>query len=631
MALNNFISKPRLIILVVCFILFAGYVIVSYGVLAFKENKVAVNATIEIERGSILDNSGKPLAVDTTFYHLAATPSLLKNKEGLAAQVIAPVTGLAPETIKDMILSSRTDFLYIKKKLSESQHDDLLTAINNNELRNGLFFDTIPGRIYPENALASQVVGFMGDDGIGLSGIEYSMQDVLSPEIPALNDITENTTLRGKNVYLTIDSILQYKLEKIADEAMRSTEAESLMLIAMEAKTGEILSYISLPAANLNEYPSSSPAQQMNRPTVIAYEPGSVFKIFSVASFIESGVINKNDTFVCDGRFEITDAKGEKVVMTCLDHHGRITAEEALKYSCNDALAQMSQKIDTELFLEYIHKFGFGAKTGIELPTETRGFVNSPENKSIWSLRSKPTISIGQEISVSAVQMVQAASTIANGGVPVQPTLISKIVDASGNIEFEHEPTYKERVISESTAKYILGCMETVARTGTGHRANLADVSIGVKTGTAQMLDENGHGYSDTDFLSNCMAIFPVDSPEIILYIVISKAKGETYAGRIVAPVIAQAADVIIDHLGMARANAASIMHSGSISFYTGKPAEIGDTLPDFTGTPKKLLTDLLDRTDLTIRIEGDGYVVSQNPPPGTPVTEGMVIELNLE
>lgn len=630
MALNNFFSKPRLIILIVFFILFAAYIIVSYGILAFKENSTTASVSIEVERGSILDNSGKPLAVDTTFYHLAATPSMLEGKEGLAAQTVAPVTGIAPDTIKEMILNARSDFLYIKKKLTESQHDELVTAIEKSGLR-GLYFDSIPGRIYPENELASQVIGFMGDDGKGYSGIEYTMQDVLSPEIPALNDITENTTLRGKNVYLTIDSTLQHKLEAIAVDAITTTEAESLMLIAMEAKTGEILSYISLPSVNLNEYSSSTAEEQLNRPTVIAYEPGSVFKIFSVASFIESGAISKDETFVCDGRFEITDSKGEKVVMTCLDHHGKITAEEALKYSCNDALAQMSQKIDTQLFLDYIHKFGFGAKTGIELSGETRGFVNSPENKSFWSLRSKPTISIGQEISVSAVQMVQAASAIANGGIPVQPTLISKIKDATGKIESQHTPVYKDQVISKSTADYLLSCMETVAKTGTGHRANIKDVSIGVKTGTAQMLNENGHGYSETDFVSNCMAIFPIDSPEIILYIVINKAKGETYAGRIVAPVIAQAADVIIDHLGMIRANAASIYHSGTISFYTGKQVEVGDTLPDFTGTPKKLLTDLLSRDDLIIRIEGNGYVVSQNPPPGTPVTPNMTIELQLE
>ncbi|MCR4939630.1 MAG: transpeptidase family protein [Treponemataceae bacterium] len=627
--MNNFFSKPRLIILVIFFLIFAGYIIFFYGSLAFKENKTSVNVSIEVERGSILDKSGKPLAVDTTFYHLAATPSLLINREGLAAQTVAPVIGIDPETIKDMIINSKTNFLYIKKKLSESQHDELEAAIEKENLR-GLYFDSIPGRIYPENALAAQVIGFMGDDGKGLSGIEYSMQETLSPAIPPINDITENTTLRGKNVYLTIDSNLQYKLEKIAAKAMDDTGAESLMLLAMNSKTGELLSYISLPSVNLNDYPNSSPEQQTNRPTVLAYEPGSVFKIFSVASFIESGAISKDDTFVCDGRFEITDAKGEKAVITCLDHHGRITAEEALKYSCNDALAQMSQKIDTQLFLEYIHKFGFGTKTGIELPKETWGLVNSPSS-SRWSLRSQPTISIGQEISVSALQMIQAASAIANGGIPVQPTIISKIEDASGTVEYKHEPIFKERAISSDTAEYLLSCMETVARTGTGHRANLADVHIGVKTGTAQMQAEDGYGYSDTDFLSNCISIFPIDAPEIILYIVISKAKGETYAGRIVAPVIAEAADVIIDHLGIARANATSLMHSGSISFYTGKAAEIGDELPDFTGTPKKLLTDLLNRSDITILIEGDGYVVSQNPPPGTPVTQDMVIELKLE
>ncbi len=235
MALNNFFSKPRLIILIVFFILFAAYIIISYGILAFKENPTTVNVSVEIERGSILDYSGKPLAVDTTFYHLAATPSLLEGKEGLAAQTVAPVTGLDPEVIKDMIVNAKSDFLYIKKKLSESQHDELMTAIEKNNLR-GLYFDSIPGRIYPENALASQVIGFMGDDGIGYSGIEYRMQDVLSPEIPPLNDLTKNTTLRGNNVYLTIDSTLQYKLEDIAAEAMKTTEAESLMLIAMEAK-----------------------------------------------------------------------------------------------------------------------------------------------------------------------------------------------------------------------------------------------------------------------------------------------------------------------------------------------------------------------------------------------------------
>ena len=290
----------------------------------------------------------------------------------------------------------------------------------------------------------------------------------------------------------------------------------------------------------------------------------------------------------------------------------------------------MSQKIDSELFLRYIRNFGFGARTEIQLPGETRGSVKTTSDK-LWSIRSKPTISIGQEISVSALQMVQATTALTNGGVPVGLSLISKITNYDGTVEYEHETKYKDPVVSKATADYLLSCMETTARAGTGSRANISDVSIGVKTGTAQMLDPETGGYSDTDFVSNCVAVFPVEDPEIILYIVITKAKGETYAGRIVAPVIGSAADVIIDHLGMARSGAASLLHSGKITVYAENPTILEDYMPDFTGTPKRLLMNLLNRQDIELKIQGDGYVVSQYPEPGTPITKGMIVELYLE
>jgi cell division protein FtsI (penicillin-binding protein 3) len=362
----------------------------------------------------------------------------------------------------------------------------------------------------------------------------------------------------------------------------------------------------------------------------LAYEPGSVFKIFSVASFIESGAITEKDRFLCDGKCEIVGPSGEKAVITCLDHHGWVTAREALQYSCNDALAQMSQKIDSEVFLRYIRNFGFGSRTEIQLPGETRGSVKTTSDK-LWSIRSKPTISIGQEISVSALQMVQATTALTNGGVPVSLSLISKITNYDGTIEYQHETSYKDPVISKKTADYLLSCMETTARSGTGSRANINDVSIGVKTGTAQMLDTETGRYSETDFVSNCVAVFPVENPEIILYIIINKAQGETYAGRIVAPVIGEAADVIIDHLGMARKNATSLIHSGEITIYAENPTELDKVIPDFTGTPKRLLMNLLNRKDIEVTISGDGYVVSQYPKAGTPITKGMIVELYLE
>jgi len=618
----------------VVFALFALYIFHDYVQLAFTPvNKVTKQVT-KVERGSILDRSGKPLAVDTTFYDVAITPSVFRNYLNVAGPAFASALDMTEDELKAKVESAPATFTYLKKKVDEKTREQLSEIVHRYQVK-GIRFDAVAGRIYPENALASQVVGFMGNGGKGLSGMEYSMQSVLTPELPSLDTAysTKGNTdpvLRGKNVYLTIDATLQYKLEKVVQKTMENTGAESVMLIAAEAKTGEILSYISAPAANLNTYGTSTSAEQIDRPAAYAYEPGSVFKIFTVASFLDLHGISPDDTFLCDGRFEITGKNGEKAVINCLDHHGWLTAREALEYSCNDALVQMSQTVDSEKFLEYLKKFGFGTKTGIELPYETRGSLKSTSDR-LWSLRSKPTMSIGQEISVSALQMVQAATALANGGVPVQLTLVSQISDYDGTVEYEHTPLEKDRVISAATARNILDYMHTTAQKGTGARANIKDISIGVKTGTAQMLDAEKGGYSDTDFVSNCMAIFPVENPQIILYMVVTKAKGETYAGRIVAPVIGEAADIIIDHLGMFRSGAASYIHNGKVTFYTGRSQELTSTVPDFTGTPKRLLLPLLERKDLQILIQGDGYVVSQSPQAGTPVTENMKIELYLQ
>lgn len=630
MPVNQKYSKFRLCIVFSLFGILALYILIVFGKLCFTPVENNIEKKIETERGSILDVTGKPLAVSAKFYHVGVKPSYIESYKEELAECLSEPLKTTKEELLSIIDNAPSDFVYLKKRITESECDYVKYVLRENDL-GGVSFDELVGRVYPENALASQVVGFMGDAGTGLSGIEYSMQSVLAPEVQIVDKAYDShNNGKGKNVYLTIDSNLQYKLEKIANEAMENTGAESLMLIAAEAKTGEILSYISLPAANLNEYQYSSQEERTDRPAVLAYEPGSVFKIFSVASFIESGAISENDRFLCDGRCEIIGPSGEKAVITCLDHHGWLTAREALQYSCNDVLAQMSQKIDSELFLRYIRNFGFGARTEIQLPGETRGSVKTTSDK-LWSIRSKPTISIGQEISVSALQMVQATTALTNGGVPVGLSLISKITNYDGTVEYEHETKYKDPVVSKATADYLLSCMETTARAGTGSRANISDVSIGVKTGTAQMLDPETGGYSDTDFVSNCVAVFPVEDPEIILYIVITKAKGETYAGRIVAPVIGSAADVIIDHLGMARSGAASLLHSGKITVYAENPTILEDYMPDFTGTPKRLLMNLLNRQDIELKIQGDGYVVSQYPEPGTPITKGMIVELYLE
>lgn len=633
MQVNGYIKKGPLIFLIVCAVILSVYVIVEYGFFAFTEPVAPVPEEIEVQRGSILDRNGKALAVPAAFYHFGVSPQSIKDKADFA-KVVAPVINENEYDLIDLLeKSENSSFVYIKKNIDANTYEFLRKECRKNGYSAVVKFDKREGRVYPENELASQLIGFVGSDGQGLAGIEYAMQSTLSPSETEEPETDENAqvspTVYGKNIYLTIDANLQSNLEKIAREAIARTQAESLMLIAARAKTGEVLSYISLPSANLNDFSSASKTELKNKPASDSYEPGSVFKIFSVATFLDSGAITQNQTFVCDGIYSKKTGR-ETIRITCLGQHGRETAREALQYSCNDALAQMSEGIDSEPFLAKLHALGFGEKPGTEIAGETPGVLRNPNDR-LWSARSKPTISIGQEITVSALQMVQAATALANGGVPVQLTFVSKITDNAGHEEFVHEPVFRDRVFKRSTADYILDCMETVATSGTGSKSRLEDVSIGVKTGTAQMADPVTGGYSTTDFVSNCMAIFPIENPEIILYIVIEKAKGETYAGRIVAPVIKDAADVIIDQLGMNRGNASSLAHPGKISISSSQPIQLGSTVPDFTGASKRQLLPLLEYKDINFKINGDGYVKSQTPPPGTPLTENMEIELYLE
>ena len=629
--MNSFFKVKRTIgFFVICVILVIA-LIFSYTKLALQQVPSVSKSKPTVERGSIVDRYGYPLAVPTNFYHIGVTVKDIKNKDSFAQRISVPLK-MEPSEISRIISSSK-NFVYLKKKVKQEVYEavkDVTSEYNYNFVT----FEKIPARNYPNHSLASQLIGYMGNEGKGLAGIEFSQQDILQPNYAdskkteeEKNQLVENPS--GKNIYLSIDANLQYKLEQVAHNTIEKTGAESMMLIAADSRTGEILSYVSLPSCDLNDYGNAPSQSKVDRPAMYAYEPGSVFKIFTVGIVHDNGGISPNTNLLCDSLYE-KKTSGETVRIKCLDYHGWGTPRDGLKYSCNDILCQISDYIDEESFISRIRSLGFGQKTGIELPSETAGSVKDTTSR-LWSARSKPTIAIGQEISVSALQMVQAATAIANGGVPVKLTVINKITNKDGTVFSVHKPEYKERVFSKSTADYVLSCMETTAKEGTGSRANIGDVSIGVKTGTAQMADKEKGGYSDTDFLSSCIAIFPVEEPQIILYIVVEKAKGETYGGRIVAPVIGETADIIIDHLGMSRGGAASLEHNGLITISKSEDISIGKTVPDFIGKSKKDLLPLLDRTDIQFTINGSGWVTSQTPEAGTEITENMTIELNLE
>lgn len=625
--MNDFFRIKRTIFFFICCGVALIALLIAYAKLSLQPIKPVSQNKRSVERGSIVDRTGFPLAVQTNFYHVGVSVKNLKenskSRETFATDISEPL-GMSVAEVETLLNSSRS-FVYLKKKVTENDYERI-KEVTDEKNYNFVSYEKIPGRMYPNRSLASQLIGYMGDDAKGLAGIEFSQQNILSPEF----DENTQSQPQAQNIFLSIDANLQHKLEDIAHKSMNETQAESMMLIAADCKSGEILSYISLPSPDLNEYGSSSAMARIDRPAMYSYEPGSVFKIFTVGIVYDEHGISPNDTFICDGMYERHLSNGETVKIRCLDHHGKCTPKDGLRLSCNDVLGQISDRIGEDEFMARIRMLGFGKKTEVELPGESYGSVKDTSS-SLWSARSKPTIAIGQEISVTALQMVQAATAIANGGVPMQLTFIKKITNKDGTIVYENEPTPKDRVFSKNTATYILSCMETTAKSGTGSRANIQDVSIGVKTGTAQMADKVNGGYSTTDFISSCMAIFPVENPQIVLYIVVEKAKGETYGGRIVAPVIGEAADTIIDHMGMSRGGAASFEHSGVISIKNSKAVNIDKVVPDFTGLSKKDLLPLMEKNNIKLKINGSGWVTSQNPEPGTTITENLVIELNLE
>jgi cell division protein FtsI (penicillin-binding protein 3) len=291
--------------------------------------------------------------------------------------------------------------------------------------------------------------------------------------------------------------------------------------------------------------------------------------------------------------------------------------------------AYAADLMNPALFSDILREFGFGSRTGAGNPGETMGFFRSAER---WSERSKPTIAMGQEIAVSALQMIQAATAVANDGVLVPPRIVSRIVSPDDKTTQVFQGNQPRQVLKAETARAMRSYMvDVTSDIGTGWRANVQDLSMAVKTGTAQVIDPATRAYSMTDYIASCIAFLPAESPSLILYLVIIKPQGEILGGRIAAPPIREAAEELINYLGIPRGRNPQISHTGVISIPQIAYPSIGETIPNFTGLSKRQLLPLLLRDDLHIQMSGDGWVRYQSPPPNTPIGPDTVIVLELE
>jgi cell division protein FtsI (penicillin-binding protein 3) len=570
------------------------------------------------ERGPILDVNGRFLAMQTRLANISVWRPEIDDLEALARD-LAPILEMPADDIRERITGAPSDFVYIKKQVSESIMRLVSAALAGGKNR-GVSVEPVVGRVYPEKNLASQIIGFVGDENDGLEGIEFAFDDQLSGI---------NSGGKGGAVVLTIDANVQHILEGIAARTLIETQAEAIMLLAMDPRSGNILGSASLPGFDPNNIRTSTETERMNRPAIWAYEPGSVFKVFSLAAMMDSGLVSPDTRFTCTGRYERVTNLGERIQIKCLGVHGRVGPREIIIHSCNAGAAYASDLLGNGAFYELLRDFGFGLRTGAGIPGETAGFLRQAER---WSDRSKSTIAMGQEISVSAMQMIQAASAVANNGVLVPPRIVSRLISADGKTSTPWQGGPSRRVLKSETARAMRSYMVDVTSSiGTGWRAAVEDLSLAVKTGTAEIIDPETKAYSDTDFIASCIALLPAESPSLILYLAIIKPKGEILGGRIAAPAIRETAESLINYLGIPRGRNPQTSHSPSITLPAGELPLIGAEVPDFTGLAKRTLFPLLLRSDIRIEIQGDGWVRRQSPPPGTPITADTVIVLELE
>ncbi len=579
----------------------------------------------EVQRGSILDRNGKILAVTTRMQRVSVwTPAI--HDPAATSKALGEALGMDPNDVF-AILRAHDGYAVVKRRITPEEADAIRRVQADSGLP-GVRIEEGYSRFYPQGRLASHVVGYVGADSVPLDGIEYTFNNELAPQPVG----TDSEPVYGDQVFLTIDTDIQYISDSAARAAMQEDKPDSITVLVMDARTGEILAYTCLPDFDPNEFQKESPqldaSSLMNRPVTVAYEPGSVFKIFTLSGLLDMGAITPTQRFNVAGFYERKLPSGETIRISDISSHGVVTPQQIIEFSINAGAAYASDGADNESFYRMLTRYGFGKQTGVPLQGETTGLLR-PVNQ--WSARSKPTMAMGQEIGVSAMQVMAAATVLTNGGALLKPQIVKKIVSPQGVVvkEFSREPLWE--VISPQSARTMLEWMETATLpAGTAHRAAIPGVRISAKTGTAQVASRETGTYSATDFIASMIGIFPTDDPRYVVYVVLQNPRGQSYYGsQVAAPIFREVAERLIDRAGILREGTRPATAVSAPA--KGAAVSIGAVMPDLTGTPKKLLLPLLLRQDLAVTINGSGFVVRQTPPPGTKVTPGMAVTLELK
>lgn len=601
---------------------------------------------IDAKRGRILDRNGHELAVSANVYRIDLDMNTLRDtmKEknlsqdevaeklaGALSMDKAEVSKVLGKTLPGGLpLGSAT----LKRRCEKDEAD----KIRNLNLR-GVLVSADTKRYYPNNNFLAHVLGHTNSDGNGLTGVELNYNKELSgtpgvriaetdrksKELPYT--ISEYTKpVDGKDIILTIDEMIQHFCEKAADQALKDNKANAVSIIAMDPKTGEILAMVNKPDYNPNDpwvkgvsYDELQKSWR-NRAVSDTFEPGSIFKIVTATAALEEGAVSESDRFQCSGSFTV----GKKVIRCWKTAgHGEQNFQEILKNSCNPGFATLGKKVGKENLYKYIQKFGFGEKTGVDLPGEAKGIVKKPENISEIDLA---TISFGQANTVSGIQFLTAANAVANGGTLIKPHVMKEIAhyDESKNMEvpdkkFDISGTNSKKILDSNKVAELRGYLEKVVSEGGGKKAFIEGYHIAGKTGTAQKAGVGG--YQPGKYVASFTGMAPANDPKITLFVSIDEPDPSNYyAGQISAPVAQQVFNDIFNYLAM---------KSDASGEDIAKSMLKDVVVPDVRGMKKADAEKTLKEQHLDSEFDTNGeYVVDMNPKPGYTVKEGSKIIL---
>lgn len=513
-------------------------------------------------RGPVLDREERELArtIDTTSVSIAPD-EFKQHKEDTDAQVnaaiettaqgLSSVLGLNKKAVSDQINEAKNTgrrFIWIARRIDPEK----AALLEKMELT-GVHTRKEPKRFYPNGSLAANVLGFVGLDGNGLAGIEqvYNEKIVGEPgkifvEKDSLGRAYESTEVLGRpgqTIILTIDQSIQYQAEAALTAAITNSHAKAGTAIVLDPHTGDILALANAPTFDPNDVGAAPPAARANWALQNIYEPGSTFKIVAFSAAIEKGLARPEDHIDCQ-MGSITVAK-----RLIHDHHafGNLTIADALAKSSNVAAIKLGLRVGDPTMYDFITRFGFGSRTGIELPGETVGLVR-PLHR--WQPSSIGSVAIGQEIGVTPLQMVAAFGALANDGVRIAPHLIREIRNGNGVTTYRPNPE-QHRVIKKETASALRGMLEGVTLNGTAKKAQLDGYTAAGKTGTAQKIDPRTRTYSATKFVASFVGFAPVNNPAVVIIVVIDEPGGSYHGGDVAAPVFRQIAEQILPEMGV--------------------------------------------------------------------------------